>query len=127
MPRTKRGVISYAARDIGERLNARAMVAFTTSGDTARRVARLHSRLPLLVFTPNQQVRSQLALTWGAETFLVREVNSTDEIMQVIDEQLLTMENYNAGDTLVVVAGTPPGNEGNTNMIHFHVIGEDAR
>ena len=118
MPRTKRGVISYAARDIGERLNARAMVAFTTSGDTARRVARLHSRLPLLVFTPNQQVRSQLALTWGAETFLVREVNSTDEIMQVIDEQLLTMENYNAGDTLVVVAGTPPGNEGNTNMIH---------
>lgn len=127
MPRTKRGVISYAARDIGERLNARAMVAFTTSGDTARRVARLHSRLPLLVFTPNQQVRLQLALTWGAETFLVREVNSTDEIMQVIDEQLLTMENYNAGDTLVVVAGTPPGNEGNTNMIHVHVIGEDAR
>ena len=127
MPRTKRGVISYAARDIGERLNARAMVAFTTSGDTARRVARLHSRLPLLVFTPNQQVRSQLALTCGAETFLVREVNSTDEIMQVIDEQLLTMENYNAGDTLVVVAGTPPGNEGNTNMIHVHVIGEDAR
>lgn len=127
MPRTKRGVISYAARDIGERLNARAMVAFTTSGDTARRVARLHSRLPLLVFTPNPQVRSQLALTWGAETFLVREVNSTDEIMQVIDEQLLTMENYNAGDTLVVVAGTPPGNEGNTNMIHVHVIGEDAR
>ena len=127
MPRTKRGVISYAARDIGERLNARAMVAFTTSGDTARRVARLHSRLPLLVFTPNQQVRSQLALTWGAETFLVREVNSTDEIIQVIDEQLLTMENYNAGDTLVVVAGTPPGNEGNTNMIHVHVIGEDAR
>lgn len=127
MPRTKRGVISYAARDIGERLNARAMVAFTTSGDTARRVARLHSRLPLLVFTPNQQVRSQLALTWGAETFLVRDVHSTDEIMQVIDEQLLTMENYNAGDTLVVVAGTPPGNEGNTNMIHVHVIGEDAR
>ena len=37
------------------------------------------------------------------------------------------MENYNAGDTLVVVAGTPPGNEGNTNMIHVHVIGEDAR
>ena len=103
MPRTKRGVISYAARDIGERLNARAMVAFTTSGDTARRVARLHSRLPLLVFTPNQQVRSQLALTWGAETFLVREVNSTDEIMQVIDEQLLTMENYNAGDTLSLI------------------------
>lgn len=127
MPRTKRGVISYAARDIGERLNARALVAFTTSGDTARRVARLHSRLPLLAFTPDQKVRSQLALTWGAETFLTRKVDNTDEIMQVIDEQLVNMPEYNIGDTLVVVAGTPPGNEGNTNMIHVHMIGEDAR
>ncbi len=127
MPRTKRGVISYAARDIGERLNARALVAFTTSGDTARRVARLHSHLPLLAFTPDQKVRSQLALTWGAETFLTRRVENTDEIMQVIDEQLINMPEYNAGDMLVVVAGTPPGNEGNTNMIHVHMIGEDAR
>nr|WP_120492205.1 pyruvate kinase [Corynebacterium lactis] len=127
MPRTKRGVISYAARDIGERLNARALVAFTTSGDTARRVARLHSRLPLLAFTPDPKVRSQLALTWGAETFLTRRVENTDEIMQVIDEQLVNMPEYNIGDTLVVVAGTPPGNEGNTNMIHVHMIGEDVR
>ncbi len=66
-PRTRRGVISYAAKDIGERLNARALVAFTSTGDTAKRVARLRSRLPLLVFTPSQAVRSQLALTWGAE------------------------------------------------------------
>ena len=50
MPRTKRGVISYAARDIGERLDAKALIAFTSSGDTVRRLARLHSRLPLLAF-----------------------------------------------------------------------------
>ncbi|HAJ52476.1 MAG TPA: pyruvate kinase, partial [Corynebacterium variabile] len=48
-PRTKRGVISYAAKDVGERLNARALIAFTASGDTARRIARLRSPLPLLV------------------------------------------------------------------------------
>src|SRR6266702_4500582 len=71
VPRTKRGVISYAARDIGERLNAKALVAFTQSGDTLRRLARLHTRLPLLAFTPDPHVRSQLALTWGTETFLV--------------------------------------------------------
>ncbi|MBV7296160.1 pyruvate kinase [Corynebacterium sp. TAE3-ERU12] len=125
VPRTKRGVISYAARDIGERLNARAMVAFTSSGDTARRVARLHSRLPLLVFTPFQAVRSQLALTWGAETFLTPEVHTTDEMMHAVDESLLAMSEYNRGDMMVVVAGTPPGNEGNTNMIHVHMLGED--
>ena len=61
VPRTKRGVISYAARDIGERLNAKALVAFTSSGDTVRRLARLHTSLPLLAFTSIPEVRSQLA------------------------------------------------------------------
>lgn len=75
VPRTKRNVISYAARDIGERLSAKALVAFTQSGDTMRRLARLHTRLPLLAFTPVPAVRSQLALTWGTETFLVARVD----------------------------------------------------
>ena len=57
VPRTKRGVISYAARDIGERLNAKALVAFTQSGDTVRRLARLHTRLPLLAFTPEERAQ----------------------------------------------------------------------
>lgn len=125
IPRTMRGVMSYSARDIAERLNAKALVAFTSSGDTAKRVARLHSYLPLKVFTPNQAVRSQLALTWGAETFLTPEVKNTDEMMQQIDEQLLAMDEYQPGDMVVLVAGTPPGVSGNTNMIHVHLIGED--
>lgn len=125
LPRTKRGVISYSARDIAERLNARALVAFTSSGDTARRVARLHSPLPLLVFTPDPAVRSQLALTWGAETFLCPSVNSTDEMMHQVDSALLAMDAYEADDMMVVVAGTPPGVSGNTNMIHVHLLGEN--
>lgn len=127
IPRTKRGVISYSARDIAERLNAKAMVAFTTSGDTARRIARLHSRLPLLVFTPRQEVRSQLALTWGAETFLCREVAGTDDMIKVVDESLIDINDYVEGDTMVIVAGTPPGVAGTTNMIHVHQLGEDTR
>ncbi|AKK09160.1 pyruvate kinase [Corynebacterium testudinoris] len=127
VPRTKRGVISYSARDIAERLNARALVCFTTSGDTARRVARLHSHLPLLVFTPNQSVRSQLALTWGAETFLSPPVFTTDDMMRELDEALLSMDDYDRDDMMVVVAGTPPGVSGNTNMIHVHLLGEDTQ
>ncbi len=126
IPRTKRGVISYSANDIAERLNARAIVTFTTSGDTARRVARLHPELPLLVFTPVQQVRSQLALTWGAETFLCPSVGSTDEMIKVMDESLLAMDNYHEGDTMVVVAGTPPGVAGTTNTIHVHQLGDNT-
>ncbi|WP_198654645.1 MULTISPECIES: pyruvate kinase [Nocardia] len=125
VPRTKRGVISYAARDIGERLNAKALVAFTQSGDTVRRLARLHTHLPLLAFTPLPEVRSQLALTWGTETFIVPTVNSTDAMIHQVDVSLLSMGRYEKGDLVVIVAGSPPGTVGSTNLIHVHRIGEE--
>ena len=127
IPRTKRGVVSYSANDIAQRLNAKALVTFTTSGDTARRVARLHPELPLLVFTPVQQVRSQLAVTWGVETFLCADVQDTDEMIATVDEILLALDGYKEGDTMVVVAGIPPGFPGSTNTIHVHQLGEDTR
>ncbi len=127
IPRTKRGVVSYSANDIANRLNAKAIVTFTTSGDTARRVARLHPELPLLVFTPVQQVRSQLAVTWGVETFLCPAVHTTDEMIRTVDDSLLAIEEYQQGDTMVVVAGIPPGVSGTTNTIHVHQLGEDTR
>ncbi|GGM37024.1 pyruvate kinase [Longimycelium tulufanense] len=125
VPRTKRGVISYAARDIGERLNAKALVAFTQSGDTVRRLARLHTPLPLLAFTPVEEVRSQLALTWGTETFLVPRVDSTDQMIRQVDQAMLSIGRYQPGDLVVIVAGSPPGTIGSTNLIRVHRLGEE--
>jgi pyruvate kinase len=125
VPRTKRGVISYAARDIGERLNAKALVAFTQSGDTVRRLARLHTHLPLLAFTPDEHVRSQLALTWGTETFLVPNVDSTDQMVRLVDSSMLSIGRYQPGDLVVIVAGSPPGTIGSTNLIRVHRLGEE--
>jgi pyruvate kinase len=125
VPRTKRGVISYAARDIGERLNAKALVAFTQSGDTVRRLARLHTHLPLLAFTPEQSVRSQLALTWGTETFIVPSVDSTDQMVRHVDASMLNIGRYQPGDLVVIVAGSPPGTVGSTNLIRVHRLGEE--
>ncbi|MBT0565199.1 pyruvate kinase [Williamsia sp. CHRR-6] len=125
VPRTKRGIISYAARDIGERLDAKALVAFTQSGDTVRRLARLHTRLPLLAFTPLPEVRSQLALSWGTETFLVDRVETTDAMIRQVDSSLLKISRLNVGDQVVIVAGAPPGTVGSTNLIHVHRIGEE--
>jgi pyruvate kinase len=125
VPRTKRGVISYAARDIGERLDAKALVAFTQSGDTVRRLARLHTPLPLLAFTTVPEVRSQLALTWGTETFIVPHTDSTDQMIRQVDHSLLGLGRYKRGDLVVIVAGAPPGTVGSTNMIHVHRIGEN--
>ncbi|WP_409437611.1 pyruvate kinase [Mycobacterium sp. SMC-14] len=125
VPRTKRGVISFAAREIGERLDAKALVAFTQSGDTVRRLARLHTPLPLLAFTALPEIRSQLAMTWGTETFIVPQADSTDGMIRQVDKALLDLGRYERGDLMVIVAGAPPGTEGSTNMIHVHRIGED--
>jgi pyruvate kinase len=125
VPRTKRGVLSYAARDIGERLSARALVAFTQSGDTVRRLARLHTRLPLLAFTPTPAVRSQLALTWGVETFLVDYVTNTDAMVRQVDHAMLSIDRFKPGDLVVIVAGSPPGTVGSTNLIRVHRLGEE--
>jgi pyruvate kinase len=125
VPRTKRGVISYAARDIGERLDAKALVAFTQSGDTVRRLARLHTPLPLLAFTALPEVRSQLAMTWGTETFIVPHMQTTDGMIRQVDKSLLGLGRYRRGDLVIIVAGAPPGTVGSTNLIHVHRIGED--
>jgi pyruvate kinase len=125
VPRTKRGVLSYAARDIGERLSARALVAFTQSGDTVRRLARLHTRLPLLAFTPTPDVRSQLAMSWGVETFLVDFVHSTDAMVRQVDHAILSIDRFQRGDLVVIVAGSPPGTVGSTNLIRVHRLGEE--
>ncbi len=124
VPKTRRGVISYAARDIGERLEAKALVAFTKSGDTIQRLARLHTELPLLAFTSEPATRSQLALTWGVETFLVPQVKTTDEMIALVDAELSKMAAFSKGDLVVVVAGSPPNTTGSTNLIRVHRIGE---
>jgi pyruvate kinase len=125
VPHTKRGVLACAARDIGERLEAKALVAFTQSGDTARRLARLHTHLPLLAFTPEPAVRNQLALSWGIETFVVPRVQTTDAMVRLVDHAMLSIRRYQPGDLVVVVAGSPPATEGSTNLIRVHRLGED--
>ena len=127
VPRTQRGVVTTAARDIGERLNARALVAFTRTGDTVRRLARLHTRLPVLAFTPIPEVRSQLALTWGVETFLVPWAETTDAMIRQVDASLLEIGRFAAGELVVIVSGSPPGQVGKTNLLRVHKIGEDSR
>jgi pyruvate kinase len=125
VPRTKRGVLACAARDIGERLEAKALVAFTQSGDTAHRLARLHSHLPLLAFTPEPPVRNQLALVWGIEAFLAARVETTDAMVRLVDHTMLSIGRYQPGDLVVILAGYPPGTVGSTNLIRVHRLGEE--
>jgi pyruvate kinase len=123
-PTTRGGIIAKAAAEVAERVGARYIVAFTQSGDTVRRLARYRSVVPVLAFTPEQAVRSQLAITWGVETFLVDPVHHTDEMVKQVDKALLDVERCVEGDLVVIVAGSPPGIPGSTNALRIHRMGD---
>jgi pyruvate kinase len=125
-PRTKGGAITRAAAEVADLLGARFMVAFTQSGDSARRMSRLRSPIPLVAFTPEQAVRSQLSLVWGVETFLTPFVQTTDEMVLQVEQLLLSVGRVVIGDLVVIVAGSPPGASGSTNAMRVHRIGDAA-
>ncbi|MDQ4053410.1 MAG: pyruvate kinase [Actinomycetota bacterium] len=123
-PHTRGGVIAKAAEEVATRVDAKYVVAFTQSGDSAKRFARLRSRIPVLAFTPEAVVRSQLSLTWGVETFKTHAVDHTDEMVRQVDEQLLQIGRVEEGDLVVIVAGSPPGIPGSTNALRIHRMGD---
>ncbi|MEU9169478.1 pyruvate kinase [Streptomyces sp. NPDC048420] len=124
-PRTQGGAVARAAAEMGDFLGAKFLVAFTQSGDTVRRLSRYRSPIPLLAFTPEPSTRSQLNLTWGVETFLGPQVDSTDAMVDQVDELLLRYGRCEKGDVVVITAGSPPGVSGSTNLVRVHHVGED--
>ncbi|MFG3162914.1 pyruvate kinase [Streptomyces sp. NPDC048232] len=126
-PRTQGGAVARAAAEMGDFLGAKFLVAFTQSGDTVRRLSRYRSPIPLLAFTPEPATRSQLSLTWGVETFLGPHVDSTDAMVDQVDELLTRYGRCQKGDVVVITAGSPPGVSGTTNLVRVHHIGEDDR
>jgi pyruvate kinase len=123
-PRTRGGVIAKAANEVAERIGAKYLVAFTQSGDSARRLSRYRGHIPTLAFTPIPEVRSQLAMSWGVETFLGDPVQHTDEMVRQVDEHLLRIKRVAEGDLVVIIAGSPPGIPGSTNALRIHRMGD---
>ena len=122
-PHTTSGVITKAAEEVGQRIGAKFLVTFTTSGDSARRLARLRSSIPVLAFTPTEQTRFTLTLNWGVETFLVPMVGHTDDMIRQVDKALTDSGLIADGELVVIVAGSPPGVAGHTNMVRVRRIG----
>ncbi|MFM1994942.1 MAG: hypothetical protein RLZZ610_459 [Actinomycetota bacterium] len=125
-PHTHAGAVSLAAMEIAELLGSKFVCVFTESGDSLKRISRLRSSVPVLTFTPNQDVANRLALVWGAQTFLVPKVDHTDAMFNQVDSTVLAEGLCKAGDEVVVVAGTPPGVSGSTNTLRVHKVGSGA-
>jgi len=124
-PHTRGGAITRAAAEIGETLDVKYLVTFTQSGDSARRMSRLRSSIPLLAFTPERPVRNVLSLSWGVQSYEVPSVESTDAMVKQVDTTLRANGLAEVGDYVVVVAGTPVGEVGSTNSIVVHKIGDE--
>ena len=114
--------ISYAACHTAQQLGAVAIIAFTTSGSTARRVAKYRPEVPVLAITPSQITSRQLSLTWGVHTFQVRSASKIADLFaqgsNVAKESGIAKE----GDLVVITGGVPIGVSGSTNLLKVERI-----
>jgi len=123
-PRTKGGAITKAAVEVGAIVGAKFLVAFTQSGDSARRMSRLRSPIPILALTPDRGTYNRLALTWGVEPMITPVVSHTDQMVKQVDGLLLESKRTTIGDNVIIVAGSPPGIPGSTNAMRVHRMGD---
>ncbi len=117
--------VTHSAGVIAEKVAASYLVAFTETGKSAQLMARHRHATPILAFTSRPRTRSQLSLCWGVETFLVKPVTHTDDMVQQVDRALLDIDRVTAGERIVLVAGVPPGVTGSTNGLRVHIVGDD--
>ena len=123
-PRTKGGAITKAATEVGAIIEAKYLVAFTQSGDSARRMSRLRSPIPILALTPDVGTYNRLALTWGVEPLITEMVKHTDDMVKLVDTVLIQSGRAKKGENVMIVAGSPPGIPGSTNAMRVHIVGD---
>ncbi|MBN9613453.1 MAG: pyruvate kinase, partial [Actinobacteria bacterium] len=125
-PHTQGGALTLAASEVADFMGARYICVFTESGDTVRRMSRLRRPIPIIGFTPSESIRRRMELTWGARSYEVPRVGSTDEMFEQVDKVLLEHSRAEIGDTVLIIAGSPPGVVGSTNTLRIHRMGEST-
>jgi pyruvate kinase len=123
-PKTKGGAITKAATEVGAIVGAKFLVTFTQSGDSARRMSRLRSPIPILALTPDRGTYNRLALSWGIEPMITAMVSHTDEMVKQVDHLLIDSGRALTGENVMIVAGSPPGIPGSTNAMRVHRVGD---
>ena len=121
-PHTTGGVLAFVADDVAHRMGARYLIAFTKSGDTGSRLARLRSDIPLLVFTPEVSTRQKMTITWGVRTIITPTFGDQDQMVEYVENYLLDNDMMGIGERAVILSGSPMGIPGKTNNLRVHKI-----
>jgi pyruvate kinase len=123
---TTNDAIAEAAANIVKTVSAAAIVCFTVSGSTARRVSRERPTVPLLVLTPSPKTARRLGLLWGAHAVRTKDVSSFEEMIGKAKRMALRHGLAKAGDRIIVTAGVPFGTPGSTNVVHVaRLVGDE--
>ena len=122
---TTADAISHACMTIAETLPIKAVVVFTDSGPTARRVARERPKTPLMVLTPSVRTARRVALLWGAHPVATRDIGSFEEMVAKGKRMSLRHGFGEAGSRLILIAGVPFGVTGATNLLHVVTLSGD--
>lgn len=123
-PHTTGGILAKAAAEVAERIGARYLVAFTKSGDTGRRLSRLRSPIPMLVFSPERSTQQTMTLSWGVDTQITPEFTEQEEMVEAVDRHLRDRGMIEVGERIVIVSGSPMGIPGKTNNLRVHKVKE---
>jgi pyruvate kinase len=116
--------IADAAASAAHMLGARAIVAFTESGFSARLISQARPGVPIIALTPFVEVQRRLALSWGVSSQLIRKVDTTDEMIAEVEATLLTDGSVRPTDVIVIISGSPMWVRGTTNLLKLHRVGE---
>jgi pyruvate kinase len=116
--------ISDAAATAAHVLGARAIVAFSQSGFSARLISQERPDVPIIALTPFVEVQRRLALSWGVSSRLIRKVETTDEMIEEVEATLLGDGSVRTNDVIVIISGSPMWVTGTTNLLKLHRVGE---
>ncbi len=125
---TTADALAEAAKSIAKTVSAAAIICFTSSGSTARRIARERPSVPILVLTPKAETARRLGLLWGTHAVHTRDVESFEEMVAKSKRMALRHGMAKAGEQVVVMAGVPFRTPGSTNVLHVtRITGDELK
>jgi pyruvate kinase len=123
---TTADAIAQAVNTMVGTVGAAAIVCFTSSGSTARRLSRERPSVPMMVLTPSERTARRMGLLWGAHAVRTRDVASFEEMIAKAKRMALRHGIAKGGQRIVITAGVPFGTPGSTNVIHIvRLVGDE--
>lgn len=123
---TTADALAGSARQIASTISATVMICYTSSGSTARRIARERPSVPLLAMSASLHTARRMGLLWGVHPLHTRDVASFEEMVEKAKRMALRHQLAKGGDRVIVMAGIPFGKAGSTNVLHVvRLIGDE--